>query len=241
MIGTMAQSIVGGIVGLLGLHMLWAAARRRTPAEAFIGLFFVASAVGSETGLRAIDGTHERLFAEKLLLIGVIALTLSTAAAYAFIYTVFRRGESWALGVVLLGTAFVVWGAHTQLGAGSRAPDLSGLCVEVLAARFVSFAWGTCEALRAYGMAKKRLTLGLADPVVVNRFLLFGVWFGVMGILPLTLAYARLSGGAAAQLVAVGIGPKIIGVIMIVSLVLTFFPPRKYLSWVAASAPEVSA
>jgi hypothetical protein len=31
------------------------------------------------------------------------------------------------------------------------------------------------EALRQYGMAKRRMALGLADPLVANRFLLWGL------------------------------------------------------------------
>jgi hypothetical protein len=231
----MVQSIVGAIVGLLGLHMLLAALRHRALAEAFIGLFFVSSAVGAETALRAIEPGRDSSVAAQLMLFGVIAFTAATAFAYAFTYTVFRRGEAWALGIVLAGTALMVWGGFVQLGRGTGAPDTSALCVEFLIGRFASFAWGTYEALRAYAMARKRLALGLADPVVVNRFLLFGVWFGVMGILPLTLAWTRFTRGAAAQVTAAGFGPQIIGTIMIVALVLTFFPPRKYLAWVVAA------
>ena len=75
-------------------------------------------------------------------------------------------------------------------------------------------------------MARRRLEFGLADPVVVNRFLLFGIWFGLMGLLPLTLALTRLYGGASALALANGLGPKVVGSVMVVALVLTFFPPR---------------
>jgi hypothetical protein len=121
------------------------------------------------------------------------------------------------------------------------APDLAGFGIEYLSARFLCFAWGTYEAMRAYAMARRRLELGLADPVVVNRFLLFSVWFGAMGIMPVTLAWTRFTGGVAAQAAAAGFGPKVIGSVMIVALILTFFPPRRYLAWVAASTKEVAA
>lgn len=231
------QSIVGVTVGLLGVHMLRAAHRHRALPEAWIGLFFLASAVGSETALRAIV-IRDPVLATRLMYIGAPALTVATIAAYAFTYTVFRRGERWARATVIAGTLLALWGTWYQLSGLTGQADVSGFGVQYLVGRFACFAWGTYEALRAYAMARRRLAFGLADPVVVNRFFLFGVWFGAMGVMPLTLALARALGGASAQLAASDIGPKLVGLVMIGALVLTFFPPRRYVHWVAASAAK---
>jgi len=231
----MSQSFVAFIVGLLGLHMLVAALRHRALAEAWIGLFFVSSALGSEgvfRGFAELDPT----FALRMVSFGIASLTVATVSGYAFTYTVFRRGEPWARGLVVAGTLLGLFGAWYQLAGPTGTADIKGLCVQFLIGRVACFAWGTYEALRAYAMAHRRLALGLADPIVVNRFLLFGVWFAVMGVMPMTLALTRMYGGVATQAIATGVGPKIVGTIMAVALVLTFFPPRKYLSWVAASA-----
>jgi len=231
----MTQTFVALIVGLLGLHMLVAALRHRALAETWIGLFFVATAVGAEAALRAIE-SPDPAFGARLMSIGATMLAVATMCGYAFIYTVFCRGERWAQAGVFAGSLLVAWGAWYQLSGPRGVADLSGLCVQLLTGRFACFAWGSYEALRAYAMAHRRLALGLADPVVVNRFLLFGIWFAVMGIMPMTLALSRMYGGAQAQALANGIGPKIIGTIMAIALMLTFFPPRKYLDWVTASS-----
>jgi hypothetical protein len=231
----MSQSIVALIVGLLGLHMLVAALRHRALAEAWIGLFFVSSALGSEGVFRGFAELDPAL-AVQMVTFGVAALTVATVSGYAFTYTVFRRKEPWARAVVVAGTVLGLFGAWYQLGGPSGTADIHGLCVQFLIGRVACFAWGTYEALRAYAMAHRRLALGLADPVVVNRFLLFGIWFAVMGLMPMTLALTRMYGGLDAQTIATGIGPKIVGTIMAVALVLTFFPPRKYLDWVTSSA-----
>lgn len=231
----MVQSIVGFTVGLLGVHMLLAAHKRRALPEAWIGLFFLSSAVGSETALRSVVARDPKL-ATLLLYVGVPALTLATLSAYAFTYTVFRRGEPWARAVVIAGGLLALWGTWYQLSGPSGAPDLEGFGVPFLIGRFACFAWGTYEAFRAYSMARRRLAFGLADPVVVNRFLLFGGWFAAMGVMPLTLALSRIYGGTALQLTASGVGPKVVGMLMVCALVLTFFPPRRYLEWVMASA-----
>lgn len=233
----MAQSIVALVVGLLGIHMLRAAHRHRVLPEAWIGLFFLASAVGSETGLRGIVASDPTL-ALTLLYIGIPILTVATIAAYAFTYTVFRRGERWARAIVLAGVLLALWGTWYQLSGPTGEADRTGLCWQFLIGRLACFAWGTYEAFRAYAMARRRFAFGLADPVVVNRFFLFGVWFAAMGVMPLTLALARILGGESAQLVASGIGPKIVGLVMITALVLTFFPPRRYLDWIATVAAK---
>jgi hypothetical protein len=127
-------------------------------------------------------------------------------------------------------------GTFSQLGGLSLRPDTSSLCVEFLIGRIACFAWGTHESLRAYRMARRRLALGLADPVVANRFLLFGTWFGAMGVMPIVFVLTRLTGGGAAFELATAIGPKVVGTVMVIALVLTFFPPPAYRVWVSGTS-----
>ena len=42
--------------------------------------------------------------------------------------------------------------------------------------------WGAAESLRYYAMMRRRAKLGLADPLVTNRFLLWGLGIGAAGI-----------------------------------------------------------
>jgi hypothetical protein len=144
-----------------------------------------------------------------------------------------RRGLSRSSG---WGSCSRRGGTWQQLGGASLRPDTSGLRIEFLIGRLLCFAWGAYEGLRAYRMARRRLALGLADPVVTNRFLLFGIWFGLMGINPIVLMLSRLYGGADALELANAIGPKVIGSVMVVALILTFFPPRRYVQWLRSSA-----
>lgn len=119
----MAQTFIAVVVGLLGLHMLGAALRHRALAEAWIGAFFVASAVDAETAMRAIGSTDTAL-APRWLFIGVCALTVATVSGYAFTYTVFRRGEPWARSIVLAETLLAIWGAPISASARPGSPPL---------------------------------------------------------------------------------------------------------------------
>jgi hypothetical protein len=231
-----AQTIVAAVVVAFGLRMLWRAAQTRALPETWIAVFFLATGVGGELSLRAVVPGTEHALAVRLLFIGVPVLSLATVSGFAFTYTVFRRGEPWAVAIVALGIALAVWGTWSQLGGSSGQPDTFGLRVEFLIGRMACFAWGTLEAFRAHRMARRRLALGLADPVVTNRFLLFGLWFGLMGVNPVILTLSRLYGGAHELEVVNAIAPKIVGTAMVVALILTFFPPRAYLAWVSARA-----
>jgi hypothetical protein len=228
----LAQALLALTLIALGLYMLWLAARRRSPAEAWVGLFFVATGLGAECFLLALASGTERARAVQLAFVGFPVLFVATLSGYAFTYTVFRRGEPWALAVVALGVLLALWGSFVQLGGFSLEPDISGPRLEFLLGRIACFAWGTFEGFRAYRMARRRLALGLADRVVVNRFLLFGSWFGLMGLMPITFALSRRYAGARGLETALALPPLVVGALMIIALVLTFFPPRRYLEWV---------
>ena len=216
----------------LGLYMLLLAARKRSAAELWVGLFFVTTGLGAECFLLALARNTEPLLAERLAFVGFPVLFIATFSGYAFTYTVFRRGEPWAIAVVCIGTLVALWGTYQQLGGWRLEPDLSGPSPAYLLGRIACFAWGTFEGFRAYRMAQRRLALGLADRVVANRFFLFGAWFGLMGLMPITFALSRSYAGTRGLEVARELPPLLVGSLMIIALVLTFFPPRKYLEWV---------
>jgi hypothetical protein len=221
---------------MLGLHLLWLAFRRRSLPETLVGFFFVTTGAGGECFLLAFARQTEASLAVSMAWVGFPLLLLATAAGFAFTYTVFRRDERWALAIVACGILLALWGTWQQLGGLSLTPDLSAPRPEYLVGRIACFAWGTYEGLRAYKMARRRLILGLADPVVVNRFFLFGCWFGLMGMMPITFALSRWFARRSGLEHALELPPKLVALGMMVALVLTFFPPRKYLDWVRSSA-----
>ena len=224
-------------MGLLGIRMLLLAAQRRSLPELWIGLFFLTTGVGGECFLRSFASATEPGLAQQLAFVGFPVLFLATVSSYLFTYTVFRRGESWALAFVCGGSLLALWGTLQQLGGSSLKADLAAPQLTYLAGRVVCFSWSALEAFRAYRMARRRLALGLADPVVVNRFFLFGSCFSLMALMPITYALSRSYGSKAVE-DASNLPPKLIGLGMVVTLILTFLPPRKYLEWVRGSTNE---
>ena len=92
----------------------------------------------------------------------------------------------------------------------------------------LSFLWTALESLTYHRMLRRRLALGLADPVVVNRFLLWALS---------GLALVALCGGIGASILAgyapLRDGPPLLciggaSVVASVTWYLAFLPPAGY-------------
>ncbi|MCP4908228.1 MAG: hypothetical protein GY910_24920 [bacterium] len=53
------------------------------------------------------------------------------------------------------------------------------------------FVWGFAETYHDYARMKRRVVLGLCDPVVGNRFALATIWNGALLVLPIALVPLR--------------------------------------------------
>ena len=100
----------------------------------------------------------------------------------------------------------------------------------------VGYAWTGIESLRHYATYRRRLALGLADPVVVNRMLLWGLMglaTVVVVVVDSVLLYAasELAREVGIPLVTSG-GGLLVGIL----LTLAFFPPPRYLAVVRRRA-----
>ena len=109
---------------------------------------------------------------------------------------------------------------------------------------YASYGWVFGESLRYYRLLRRRQRLDLADPVLVNRFLLFAVWTGaivaitVLGIAGTMVQLLRGSfhdGGALGDPVLLGI-TRLLSLPIAVSLWLIFLAPARYHAWLRARA-----
>jgi hypothetical protein len=120
-------------------------------------------------------------------------------------------------------------------------------------ARQAGLVWMAVEAFRYRGLLKRRLRLGLADPLVANRFLLWGVWASIVALMgasdPLARVwYFAITGSATVWQPEVGRGIVVVvmaltsalGLAAAASLFLTFFPTAAYRRWVASRDPAAA-
>ena len=151
-----------------------------------------------------------------------------------FTWWVFRRHERWALAlaVVLAAVQLASFFGHASAGtfsSGAVAPAWFWL---ELVGRVLTPVWLGSESLLYYQRMRRRLDLGLADPVVANRFALWaiasatGTLFLLTSVPPLYLTQG--SPWAAVDMAAFAL----FGIATAGSYWLAFFPPRRYQQWV---------
>lgn len=174
--------------------------------------------------------------------VAALAMSCGWSGVYLFTWQVFRPGPGWArtaagLGICILlaaGMAGVIRGLTLEDLKQLRAPSPSGL-VLVLTAQAV-YLWTTVEAVRYRALLKRRIPLGLADPLVADRL---GLWawtcaFGFSSLVPSVLAH--VTGGdpnTTGSRLLVGV----CGLLSSAALYFAFLPPAVYVRYVRESAP----
>jgi hypothetical protein len=165
-------------------------------------------------------------------------------AAYAlFVRCTFRPRSGWALIVVIVAALCSLAGATASSleGAFSNAIDDPAYRIEWIGYT-IPCVWTCVEGFIAHGAAQRRVRLELCDPIVANRYLLFGS-FGLCQIIScladLFWAYTNTTDASGAWL-ASGL-LSAIEIASVAVLWLAFFPPRAYRRWIDARTALRSA
>jgi hypothetical protein len=103
------------------------------------------------------------------------------------------------------------------------------------ALHLAALAWATAEPLHYHARMQRRLRLGLADPVLANRFLVWGVAVGAaFGAVAVPVAFEALGLANESGLLA-GITAGF-ALVSALGYALTFFPPGPYRRFLAQRA-----
>jgi hypothetical protein len=237
------QSLAAAAIGLLIIASILVALRllmlyRRTGAwpELLLGGMLLLS-VGVSYPLRiAVRASHE--WAGTLLVTSEIAVGVGFSLLFVFTWRVFRPQATWARIVVAGGVIALVAAAvrgciqvQTQGAIDVTDESLGGILLQT-GPVIVGYLWTGWEALRYHGAMRRRVRLGLADAVVSNRFLLWGVmaasatlgvalntWAAVLHVDTLSSPWVLLPS-------------SITGLLQAVMLLLAFVPPQSYMRWI---------
>ena len=222
-------------MAVVGCRLLFLARRSRALPELFLGLSMilggVIGALLEAGGLAAIRDFSPEVVGRLLLggkLFGIAGLLFTGL----FLWRVFRPGERWAglLVAALVACSVSAFCGFAWHGTFSTAeiPTL-WLGVEFVG-RIGSPCWLVFEASRYHGLMRRRLQLGLADPVVTNRFLLWTLAGGFsLGILLTSIPPAFLDPiRHEALLITDLLVFTACGVASSVCYALAFFPPAAY-------------
>jgi hypothetical protein len=232
------------VVGLRLLSLWW---RTRQLPELCIGLGIVLiSVVGMPlSALGRLPNTVGTRFGDVVFAVGLSLACSGIALLFAFTWRVFRAEALWAR-LVMLAVSFAM--AVLDLGLIHAASQVSALsdilpltrpwAVGIVSMVVLSFAWGGFEALRYFRLLRRRQALGLADPVVTNRFLLWAIADWTAVVLCGSVASFLLAGKAVLIDPLALCTVALTGTVMSVSWYLTFFPPAAYLRYVGHAPGE---
>lgn len=230
---------VGG--GLLGIRLLLAGLRTRTAPELAYGSALVLMAVGVVMRLvifGILGGGPE--YHAPMIGAGVTRLITLMALACG-IHVIFRPGVAWSKAVVtgfgllgLCGLAVVIAypGGIPEAGSLYSFGDFTAGGVAL---------WGAAESFSYWGKLRKRLALGLIDPVTTAQFRLWGISFTFAVCASFIVGIASVVRNAPITdfppaLVAVQL--CLVGTTGLTWL--AFYPPRRFQRWLRSQHAETA-
>lgn len=241
---TVALVVVGTGVGF---SLLLRARRERRLPELAVGLALLSYAAMAQAGRYLSTPLGED--AEPMLLTAattyrVIGYLITLGGLSVFTWQVFGAKSRWRqllagtmLAVGLVSAVAMVRGAWILYTGGPPSPPLWRVMLS--GAFLTTFLWTSIESLRYHGLMRRRLALGLADPVIANRFLLWGGGAGLSTALTIVPVVTAFSGPAAAPVSM--LATTAAGLLNALVWWLSFTPPAAYLRWVRSRWGERNA
>lgn len=248
-ISTLASLVASSV---LGVRLLRMASRTRQVPEFLMGAALLGAGFFGYVFMLVGTGAGDALapeVAHRVFLIGYAAISGGVILTYLFVWRVFEPTSVTArIFVGIVCPIVAVTGLPFALPAvdGSREAQ-AGLPLMIFwlghSVRIGSGLWGFLEAGRYYTILRRRLRLGLADPVVTNRIALWALSsLGGMIIFAST-AISNASGSSMKEVMSPGQILLISSVAFAVSACqwLAFLPPRRYRAWVSRRAGAIAS
>lgn len=223
---------------VIGVRLLRLALRTRELPELLFGLGFLIGGVFGNVAISAWRIGGDRLGdaaafvgggGQLLLMVGALCLCAST-------WRVFHRDAAWATALFfsLAGVGGIGWAGH-GLTQGFAASTWEGTFFWMgFAGRSLPYLWAAVSSGVYASRMRRRVALGLAEPIVANRFLLWAIGAGC--------AFAIFA--STVVVLALGIAPfgpgitlfrSALGLVLATTMWLAFFPPRFWIARFAAS------
>ena len=174
----------------VGWRLLRIAARRDDAPARWIGTYlFVAMGIGSilisiPTARGALGGIAPTPFDRMLVAVALACTVVGNVGILTFTRRVFRPESAVAKAFAVAVGVLLVFGALGHGWIDRFSWLLTGVsAVLYLSGTVLSQGWSALESLRYYGLMRKRLRLGLAEPLDANRFLLWGIGAGAAALM----------------------------------------------------------
>jgi hypothetical protein len=235
-LATLAFCVTGAVVGA---RLMWLWRRTRGLPEFAVGFaLFVIGGVGYPMAM--VGGTPDAVSTRTgvhLVAASTFVIDAGFIAIATFTWSVFRRGDTWArvlLGLLALGYLGQAIGiALASRSMASASEIMTAAPMLTIAGQLLNltvFGWTAIEAYAYWWKLRKRAAIGLGDPVVTNRFLLWAmaasatlVTNGISWWVVLTGADFFQQHGAQAII-------AVVSVLSCTCQYLAFLPPKAYLA-----------
>jgi len=235
--------ILAMLVAVIRLLLLWRRSRQLPELAIGVGFALIAGVGLPAMGLGGLGSESNAGVDYWLVGFGLVNVAVGIFAVQVFTWKVFRPDAAWAAalawGSLVAGLVIAAGGLRAIAAAP---PDVTPAVAGTswwLALRLlfeVWYVWTGVESLREYFKARRRLALGLSDPVAANRFLLWGamgVYLAFNGAFAMALEQSGMTpikdSLPALVLAANGVGAGVL-------ILLTFMPPKSYCDWVRTRA-----
>jgi hypothetical protein len=231
-------------VTVVGVRMLWLARRTHGRHELLMGAGMVLiGSIGTPLGQLSGFGGPVGEMRLALWLASMLSTQIGIILIYAFTWQVFRPAEAWGKAIVVAAVPVLLASLLLAARALSGAPPDASSQLVARDPIFVGmigysgcFLWTAVEGFVQHRNARKRMALGLADAVVANRFLLWGL-FGLMATaINATSAVGNAIGADPSKSPLVLIPLGVLGAVASAAMYLAFMPPAAYLKLVRSRA-----
>src|SRR5262245_13939545 len=238
-----SQLVLALACGSVGIRLLLVWRRSRRLPELLLGLALLTISLCGP--LIAASGMGRSAVGEldfAPLALGIALFSCSTLGMSGFTWRTFRPQARWGLLVAAVGVAQLtaaIVALHQLAAAPAELASIDaarGWLVALRVPPIVNFAWTGLEAFGQWRMARRRVALGIGDPVVANRFAL---WCGVGAFTTANNLVSTLLQSQGISPVAHPLGAAVVATAGLGSsalLWLVFMPPARYQAWVIRRA-----
>lgn len=225
----------------VGIYLLRKAARTHGRPEFYLGLAFLCNGLSYVCSELPFVANIER-FVEEFSYLGRIWAGGCSFTIALFTWRVFRSELAWARWLVGADAALILAGLAVSALEGDwegMSPlTHSGFWLD-WAGGIAPFVWLSFESSRQYLVTRRRLSLGLIDPLVCNRFALIAIYATLASstyllFVPMYVVYELHGTWSAGLDLSLGL----IETASLVALTISFYAPAFYRRWVAGPDTE---
>jgi hypothetical protein len=210
----------------------------RSAPELLMGIaYFAAPGLGYPMSV-ASGAISDRLLSTMVFALGQTLIALGVSVFFFFNSRVFRAASPYAQAfAAVCSITFSLSSLEIVRGQNAVGADFLGLApvrsamVVLLVVLGLAYAWTAYEGFRHHRLMLRRARVGLGDPVIANRFLLWGFAGSLQVFADLVSGHALWAGDNMVTNLPSMLATAGVGVVNSVLLVLIFLPPARYVRW----------